>query len=113
MVRYLLTAMSIMAFGFATAQAKSEIKDSLGNAKNSTGGIAFNRFGVCTIKLKDGTRLINCSLKSISANHISYIKNKVMHDMAIERIKCIIPENETIVLWFDEKNNAITGSACP
>jgi hypothetical protein len=113
MTKYLLVAMLYMAYSKAEAQAKSDAKDSLGNAKSTIGGIAFNRFGVCTIKLKDGTRLINCALKAVNANSISYIKNRVMHDMAIDRIKCIVPENDYIVVWFDEKNNAVAANACP
>jgi hypothetical protein len=110
MANYFFIAILYLASSEITAQ---NCNDSLGNSKSSSGGIAYNRFGVCTIKLKDGTRLIDCALKEIKQLSVVYQKNRVLHDMAIERIKCIVPENDNIIIWFDEKNSAIVGSCCP
>ena len=113
MIRYILIATCFVACSQAEAQTYSEAKDSLGNTKSNSGGIAFNRFGVCTIKLKDGTRLINCALKAIKPLSIDYVKNRVMHHLSIEKIKCIIPDDKSVVIWFDEKNKVVSGTICP
>ncbi|MBP7807886.1 MAG: hypothetical protein KA163_01205 [Bacteroidia bacterium] len=111
MYKYIIIAGICLANSEAPAQTTGS--DSLGNSLSSSGGIAYNRMGVCTIKLKDGTRLINCAIKEIKPLYVVFIKNRVMHDITKERVKCIVPENENFVIWFDEKNNAIAGSDCP
>jgi len=110
MTKYFLAAILYLANNEITAQNGN---DSLSNTKSCSGGIAYNRFGVCTIKLKDGTRLINCALKEVKQSSIVYQKNRVLHDMAIERIKCIVPENDNFAIWFDEKNSVVAGYCCP
>lgn len=112
MYRYILTACICFAGCEAIAQINSN-NDSLGNSISSSGGIAYNRMGVCTIKMKDGTRLINCAIKEIKPLYVVFVKNRVMHDIMKEKVKCIVPENENFVIWFDEKNNAIAASGCP
>lgn len=112
MYKYIIIAGICLACNEAFAQQDAS-SDSLGNSISSSGGIAYNRMGVCAIKLKDGTRLINCAIKEIKPLYVVYIKNRVMHDITKERVKCIIPENESFVIWFDEKNNAIAASECP
>ena len=111
MYKYIITACICLASSEASAQQTSS--DSLGNSMSNSGGIAYNRLGACTIKLKDGTRFINCAIKEIKPLWVVYIKNRVMHDITKERIKCIVPENENFVIWFDAKNNAVAGSDCP
>ena len=93
MTKYLFLVILYLANSNITAQKNKVGNDSLGNTQSGSGGIAYNRFGDCTIKLKDGTRLIHCTLKEIKALYVVYQKNKALHDMAIERIKCIVPEN--------------------
>jgi hypothetical protein len=108
MYRYIITACICLASSEAFAQ--KTCSDSLGN---SSGGIAYNRLGVCTIKMKDGTRLINCAVKEVKPLYIVFIKNRVMHDVMKDKIKCIVPENETFVIWFDDKNVPVAASDCP
>ena len=109
---YLLAACICLAHSETQAQQKDTLNYSLGTQRRS-GGIALNQLGVCTIKLKDGTRFINCAIKEIKSLWVVYQKDKALHDLTIERIKCIVPENENFVIWFDDKNKAVTGSACP
>lgn len=111
MYKYIFIACFCIANSEVPAQ--SSVNDSLGNSISSSGGIALNRLGVCTIKLKDGTRLINCAIKEIKPLWVIYIKNRTVHDITIERIKCIVPENENFVIWFDDKNKAVAGTDCP
>lgn len=112
MYRYILTACICFAGCEASAQVNSG-SDSLGNSNGCSGRIAYNRLGVCTIKMKDGTRLINCAVKEIKPLYVVFVKNRVMHDVMKEKVKCIVPENETFVIWFDEKNFPIAASDCP
>lgn len=111
MYKYILAACICIAHSEAPAQ--STASDSLGNSISSSGGIPLNRLGVCTIKLKDGTRLINCAIKEVKSLWVVYVKNRTVHDITIERIKCIVPENETFVIWFDDKNKAVAATDCP
>ena len=113
MIKHLLVVTFFVTCIKAEAQVYNQTKDSLGNTLSNSGGIALNRLGVCTIKLKDGTRLINCAIKEIKPLWVVYIKNKVFHDLTKERIKCIVPENENFVVWFDDKNKVVAGSYCP
>lgn len=112
MYKYIIIASVCLVCNEAFAQQNAS-SDSLGNSISSSGGIAYNRMGVCTIKLKDGTRLINCAIKEIKPLYVVYVKNRVMHDMMKDKIKCIVPENDYFVIWFDAKNNAVAGSECP
>lgn len=111
MYKYIIIACICLANSEASAQKSGS--DSLGNSISGSEGIAYNRLGVCTIKMKDGTRLINCAVKEIKPLHIVFIKNRVMHDVMKDKVKCIVPANENFVIWFDDKNNAIAGSDCP
>lgn len=113
MHKYLLIAFFCWAGCAATSQTKNTVSDSLGNLQISSGGIALNRLGVCAIKLKDGTKLINCTIKEIKPLYVSYVKGRTMHDLMIDKIRCIVPENENFVIWFDGKNKAIEGWGCP
>ena len=112
MTKYLLIALFCWAGCAATSQTKNTVSDSLGYLQSSSGGIALNRLGVCTIKLKDGTKLLNCAIKEVKPLYVSYVKGRTMHDLMIDKIKCIVPENEYFVIWFDDKNKAMVGSAC-
>ena len=109
---YLLAACICLAYSETRAQQKDTLNYSLG-LQSGSGGIALNRLGVCTIKLKDGTRFINCAIKEIKPLWVVYQKNRALHDLTIERIKCIVPENENFVIWFDAENKALAGSDCP
>lgn len=112
MNKYLFIACICLLYSETQAQ-NDTTNHSPGKIQSSSGGIALNRLGVCTIKLKDGTRLIKCAIKEITPLFVSYVKNKTLHDIMIDKIKCIVPENENIVICFDVKNRAITGADCP
>jgi hypothetical protein len=111
MYKYIIIACICLVNSEASAQNTGS--DSLGNSLSSSGGIAYNRLGVCIIKMKDGTRLINCAVKEIKPLYVVYIKNRVMHDVMKDKVKCIVPENEPFVIWFDEKNLPVAASDCP
>src|SRR5665811_1128488 len=52
-----------------------------GKIQNSSGGIPLNLLGVSAIKLKDGTRINNCSIKEVTPLFVFYIKNRTLHDI--------------------------------
>ncbi len=112
MYRYIITACICLANSEAFAQVNLN-NDSLGNSNSSSEGIAYNRLGICTIKMKDGTRLINCAVKEMKPLYVVFVKNRVMHDVMKDKIKCIVPTNENFVLWFDENNVPVVASDCP
>ncbi len=111
MIKYFIGAMLYLAI--SNIRAQNAVNDSLGNPQSSSGGIAYNRMGDCTIKMKDGTRLIHCAIKELKPLYVIYVKNRVMHDIMKDKVKCIVPENEIFVVWFDDKNVPIVGSQCP
>ena len=106
MLNYLIIACLCITKYVCMAQTTSAGCDSLG--KNSSGGIALNRFGVSTIKLKDGTMLKNCAIKEIKPLWVVYVKNRTIHDIMIDKINYIVTE-DNLLLWFDESGKPMTG----
>jgi hypothetical protein len=111
MIKYFIAAVLYLAI--SNIRAQTAANDSLGNLQSSSGGIAYNRMGDCTIKMKDGTRLIHCAVREIKPLYVIFVKNRVMHDVMKDKVKCIVPENETFVIWFDDKNMPVAGTECP
>lgn len=66
--------------------------------------VNINNLGYGRIILKDGTVKKNCILKEINKNWIVYMKDKVLHDMMIDRIKRIEFADKSLAIFFDEKN---------
>jgi len=66
--------------------------------------ITLSRLGYTRIFLKDGSIKKNCVLKEINKYWIVYMKDKALHDMAIDRIKRIEVENDNQVIYFDDNN---------
>lgn len=111
MTKYLIVAVLYLAN--SDVHAQNATNDSLGNLQCSAGGIAYNRMGDCTIKMKDGTRLVHCAIKELKPLYVIFVKNRVMHDVMKDKVKCIVPANENFVIWFDDKHLPVAGSDCP
>lgn len=60
--------------------------------------------GEVRIVLKDGSSKVRCMLKEIKPLSIVYLKERVLHDMMIDKIKHIRIEDTGELILFDEKN---------
>ena len=67
--------------------------------------IALNKIGYTRINFKDGTVKKGCLIKEIKPNWIVYLKDRVLHDEMIDKIKWIELEDKMSAIYFDEKNN--------
>jgi len=108
MNKYLLIVL-LSASGYVIGQ---NYTDSLCRKSKSAEGISFNKLGVATIYLKDGTLTKNCAIKEIKPLWVVYQKNRTLHDILIEKIDCIVPLDENFVLWFNEKKVAVISKEC-
>ena len=66
--------------------------------------ISLISLGYVRIVLKDGSQKIKCVIKEIKPGYIIYLKDKVMHDIMIDKIRMIVTQDESKVIYFDERN---------
>lgn len=76
----------------------TKIKDAYGNE------VELTSLGNTRIVLKDGSIKKNCVLKEIKMNGVVYMKDQVLHDMQIDRIKRIELGDGWNAIYFDDKN---------
>jgi hypothetical protein len=89
------------AFGQNGNQEAAKIKYANGGER------LLNTLGYTRIVLKDGSIKKDCLLKEIKANGLVYLKDKVLHDMAIDKIKRIEIEDSGTAIFFDEHNKPL------
>jgi hypothetical protein len=70
--------------------------------------VNLKKFGKSTIYLKDGSAKKNCHIIEIKAESIVYLKQKVLHDLLIDKIKRIDSDESNMIIQFtDEKKPLI------
>jgi hypothetical protein len=69
--------------------------------------LQLNQLGRSSIIHKNGKTLKNCYVTEIRPLFIIYLKNKVLHDLMIEKIRHILSEENNLMLCFDEEKRPI------
>ena len=89
---------------FFTVNGISQIRS--GDPIHSDDGrsIKLGDIGITRIILKDGRVKKNCEITEIGSVGIVYIKDKVLHDMQIEKIAQIEFKGGNWAIVFNEKN---------
>ena len=101
MAGFLLMAGPVIAQIILNKDNLPKINDAQGEA------VVLNKIGKTRLILKDNTIKKDCILKEIKTNWIVYMKDKVLHDMMIDRIKYIELNDGLTAIYFDKKNNPI------
>jgi hypothetical protein len=102
-----IIAKLLLISGLCFAQTNEINKDSIRIAYQFGGTILLSNLGSTRIFLKDNTIKKHCAIKEINEYWIVYKKDRVLHDLMIDKIKVIELEDEMRVMYFDEKNKPI------
>lgn len=108
MKKYSLLAGLLLLAGLAVSQEQPPEKISITTVILPTGTKAtLSSMGYMRIKYKDGSVKVKCTIKEFTSCCIVFIKDKVLHDVMTDKIRYIDSEENSIRIYFDEKNMPI------
>jgi len=94
----------------AFAQTGSPENDTVLIPSERCGTVLLHAIGLTRIYFKDGTIKKNCLIKEIQSQWIVYMKDKTLHDAAIDKIRKIEFPDQLRAIYFDEKNKPFIGA---
>jgi len=106
-MKKLFTSCFLLLLSF-TLSSQSSQKKAQTMIRNTEGiETELASLGKVQIVLRDGTMKKDCIIREINENGVVYMKERVLHDIQIEKIRKIRLDDGMRVISFDEKNNAV------
>ncbi len=97
----------LISAGSMFAQTVQCINDEVKIRYDTGEEISVSGIGKTRIVFKDGSIKKNCVIKEIKQNFIVYLKDGVLHDAEISKLKWIELDDGIKALYFDENNKPL------